>query len=315
MRSGTCTSGPRCSFFFFNDTATTEIYPLSLHDALPISALPKAGVLHERAADAARAHQHDAVVAAQAQDVADPGGELGDGIAQAALAERAEEREVLAHLRRGRAAAPGELGRGDGGLALGPELVEEPQVQREPSHRALGNLPHCELFHNPALQRKSRTKASGSSVSGRAAGSRSRAASPAPTRAAARPVAAMSTLRSCLRRRMKHAVTNARKATISSGATSGWASGVRRTSALCTLGGGVNAPARTANSRSTRHTACTPTERAPYVFDPGRAARRSATSAWTRNTMHPGSGGGRALSIRGEGVAEGMLPITLKCGM
>src|SRR2546423_11760931 len=24
-------------FFFFNDTATTEIYPLSLHDALPIS--------------------------------------------------------------------------------------------------------------------------------------------------------------------------------------------------------------------------------------------------------------------------------------
>src|SRR2546426_7361193 len=30
-----------CSFlFFFNDTATTEIYTLSLHDALPISACP-----------------------------------------------------------------------------------------------------------------------------------------------------------------------------------------------------------------------------------------------------------------------------------
>src|SRR6266496_5003965 len=27
-------------FFFFNDTATTEIYTLSLHDALPISAAP-----------------------------------------------------------------------------------------------------------------------------------------------------------------------------------------------------------------------------------------------------------------------------------
>src|SRR3712207_9192048 len=27
----------RCCFFFFNDTATTEIYTLSLHDALPIS--------------------------------------------------------------------------------------------------------------------------------------------------------------------------------------------------------------------------------------------------------------------------------------
>src|SRR2546430_12570314 len=28
---------PHLSFFFFNDTATTEIYTLSLHDALPIS--------------------------------------------------------------------------------------------------------------------------------------------------------------------------------------------------------------------------------------------------------------------------------------
>src|SRR5688572_32735621 len=27
-------------YFFFNDTATTEIYTLSLHDALPISARP-----------------------------------------------------------------------------------------------------------------------------------------------------------------------------------------------------------------------------------------------------------------------------------
>src|SRR2546430_17401280 len=29
------------SFFFFNDTATTEIYTLSLHDALPISRITK----------------------------------------------------------------------------------------------------------------------------------------------------------------------------------------------------------------------------------------------------------------------------------
>src|SRR5256885_17029979 len=28
------------SIFFFNDTATTEIYTLSLHDALPISLMP-----------------------------------------------------------------------------------------------------------------------------------------------------------------------------------------------------------------------------------------------------------------------------------
>src|SRR2546425_11810345 len=30
-------SVPHFFFFFFNDTATTEIYTLSLHDALPIS--------------------------------------------------------------------------------------------------------------------------------------------------------------------------------------------------------------------------------------------------------------------------------------
>src|SRR5256885_4142925 len=32
-----CTTPRCCLFFFFNDTATTEIYTLSLHDALPIS--------------------------------------------------------------------------------------------------------------------------------------------------------------------------------------------------------------------------------------------------------------------------------------
>src|SRR3712207_6904809 len=30
---------PHSAFFFFNDTATTEIYTLSLHDALPICSL------------------------------------------------------------------------------------------------------------------------------------------------------------------------------------------------------------------------------------------------------------------------------------
>src|SRR5258706_14108797 len=33
----TLTVYPSLFFFFFNDTATTEIYTLSLHDALPIS--------------------------------------------------------------------------------------------------------------------------------------------------------------------------------------------------------------------------------------------------------------------------------------
>src|SRR2546428_6362846 len=37
-------------FFFFNDTATTEIYTLSLHDALPICGLQR--LLHEGVAEA-----------------------------------------------------------------------------------------------------------------------------------------------------------------------------------------------------------------------------------------------------------------------
>src|SRR2546422_5974480 len=47
----------RCSFFFFfNDTATTEIYTLSLHDALPISPAPgrfDRDFAHARRADGA----------------------------------------------------------------------------------------------------------------------------------------------------------------------------------------------------------------------------------------------------------------------
>src|SRR3989442_9291209 len=54
-------------FFFFNDTATTEIYTLSLHDALPIyrvdlaaqHAVDPAGVGHDEGHEDKRAHQHD----------------------------------------------------------------------------------------------------------------------------------------------------------------------------------------------------------------------------------------------------------------
>src|SRR5256886_16413202 len=38
-----CSSQGYGRFFFFNDTATTEIYTLSLHDALPISRTGGAG--------------------------------------------------------------------------------------------------------------------------------------------------------------------------------------------------------------------------------------------------------------------------------
>src|SRR5690349_24122851 len=50
---------------FFNDTATTEIYTLSLHDALPISQ-----------GDAVFAHQADLVLAARAADFFDQSCEM-----------------------------------------------------------------------------------------------------------------------------------------------------------------------------------------------------------------------------------------------
>src|SRR5882672_11002584 len=42
-----CASAARPRCFFFTDTATTEIYTLSLHDALPIFEVPPAGDLGE----------------------------------------------------------------------------------------------------------------------------------------------------------------------------------------------------------------------------------------------------------------------------
>ena len=39
-------------FFFFNDTATTEIYTLSLHDALPICFLRASELTRDRVEDA-----------------------------------------------------------------------------------------------------------------------------------------------------------------------------------------------------------------------------------------------------------------------
>src|SRR2546422_7346952 len=67
---------PLLYFFFFNDTATTEIYTLSLHDALPISprrilrrrrpVLRQRRPVHPaRAGDVARGARAQAGVAAQ----------------------------------------------------------------------------------------------------------------------------------------------------------------------------------------------------------------------------------------------------------
>src|SRR3712207_9426496 len=44
--------------FFFNDTATTEIYTLSLHDALPIFPLLQVDTIHVMYIQVLRSYQH-----------------------------------------------------------------------------------------------------------------------------------------------------------------------------------------------------------------------------------------------------------------
>src|SRR6266487_3788592 len=44
--------------FFFNDTATTEIYTLSLHDALPLSPPPQSRLVRRRAVRRSRSANH-----------------------------------------------------------------------------------------------------------------------------------------------------------------------------------------------------------------------------------------------------------------
>src|SRR3712207_7096088 len=77
-----------CSFFFFNDTATTEIYTLSLHDALPIydrtvePGQVDAGEVQRRVADPLVVDRPDGVradraVGAVAHAVLDPAPRLG----------------------------------------------------------------------------------------------------------------------------------------------------------------------------------------------------------------------------------------------
>src|SRR5690349_24213700 len=55
---------PLSFFFFFNDTATTEIYTLSLHDALPISRQRHSHRAVPRRADRAHARRRPAARAA-----------------------------------------------------------------------------------------------------------------------------------------------------------------------------------------------------------------------------------------------------------
>src|SRR6266436_8836383 len=93
------------SFFFFNDTATTEIYTLSLHDALPI--LRKAS----------------------GQDYDRYGADRGTDHPEPALAQRSSELR-LAHNRRG--------GAGPKGIVeFEPERNEESEAERRPEAKCV----------------------------------------------------------------------------------------------------------------------------------------------------------------------------------
>src|SRR5256885_15026481 len=101
-------------FFFFNDTATTEIYTLSLHDALPA---PAGG------GPAARTHR------CAGERAAGPGGPAGEGWH---LSEPAVGRAKAA---RGHCPRPGHRPRDPavrrGHLGPGPRRSEERRVGKE----------------------------------------------------------------------------------------------------------------------------------------------------------------------------------------
>src|SRR5204863_9861647 len=96
-----------------------------------VAALAEAPILRERGADLSGADDHDAPLAAEAEDLAECRRELGHGIPQSSLPERPEEREVLPHLRGGRSTTSRQLIAGNRGESPILEFLEESQVDRK----------------------------------------------------------------------------------------------------------------------------------------------------------------------------------------
>src|SRR2546426_5255345 len=115
-------------FFFFNDTATTEIYTLSLHDALPISKTARAVELPHRD---------------QVEEV-HPGAEVRD------RAPHPDARETIDDIGRERGAhSPERTGEPDSSV-----LARIRRVLLEPDHCAEpGNEHGCRGLDPVALQR------------------------------------------------------------------------------------------------------------------------------------------------------------------
>src|SRR2546422_8105128 len=100
-------------FFFFNDTATTEIYTLSLHDALPISARGFAPAPRRPVRTARVARRSLAPACGRARSRGSGGGggrETPSALARAATAGRPRRRAGTATAPR-RAAGPARGGR------------------------------------------------------------------------------------------------------------------------------------------------------------------------------------------------------------
>src|SRR6266567_3739814 len=107
-------------FFFFNDTATTEIYTLSLHDALPISGE------HGLCRHGLRRNRAEAVRFWSRRSVADSFS-VGGGSSEETAAPCAEDHLAAAHARRASAEAPAGTAARDRRAGLGGyRLAEQP---------------------------------------------------------------------------------------------------------------------------------------------------------------------------------------------
>ena len=106
------------------------------------STFTKPFVLSERRTDLARPDDDDVPLSSEAEDIAETGRERADGVAESALPERAEEREILADLCGGSAALGGEFSARDRLMAVRLELLQEAEVGRESSDRGF-----CDSFH------------------------------------------------------------------------------------------------------------------------------------------------------------------------
>jgi len=96
------------------------------------SALRKSAVARQGGADLPRADDADLPLFAEAENLTQLFRQLGDRVAESALAERSEQREVLPDLRRGSPAESGELVAGDRRYSLTLDSLEEAEVEREP---------------------------------------------------------------------------------------------------------------------------------------------------------------------------------------